>query len=56
MIPPMQFILNYIICYKIYSLVTIIFDFMHATSMYVVDTLIVDPLLQIRPTIILGSW
>jgi predicted neutral ceramidase superfamily lipid hydrolase len=35
------------ICYKIYSLVVAIFDFMHTTSMYVVYTLIMDSLFYV---------
>jgi hypothetical protein len=35
------------ICYKIYSLVVAIFDFMHTTSMYVVYTLITDSLFYV---------
>jgi hypothetical protein len=35
------------ICYKIYSLVVAIFDFMHTTSMYVMYTLITDSLFYV---------
>ncbi len=35
------------ICYKIYSLIVAIFDFMHTTSMYVVYTWITDSLFYV---------